>query len=520
MAQSRVFQGLQKAINDLSKDFDALEKLSEIEANSTSGCVTLKAILLKISSWNFSELIRFLSTVPPRDSPWSNTPYIRVVRKFKKLAQYVSAGQHLYNMIRKFPNWQIQEADNGPYVEQPLGAQPDDTVGLFTRMQTKSTANQRKTFMRNLEMRIGKNRAAIEQQINVSVSQENRVHAEIQLLYHYEQDSNVKLRPRVLCSNKEACYLCYLFITTHAKFCTQRSHGNLYPQWRLPRFDELQLSKSSKREMKKIISTFNQTIEAQLLTHISQKAQRRPDPSESSVFLPGVYTPSIVSLKDRSDLVRGKEVFVGSEPESRLFSPGSSFLQPSRTNTRSAANPESVPVTEELAKPEESELSGEPEETEDSVISTPHHPVPVPQNISTSPLSSLSHQTTLRSLAHALPVLGAEPFLLSQGRAIEVKISRGSSARFYTPMLSCEFVCGDDSGETEAESVDRTAVMLRVEWLPGDCASSDIGQNQIDVITSCLGFEEVAVEGIFEKRGLIITAKRCSIMLRIVHRIT
>jgi hypothetical protein len=187
------FQALRETISNLSKDFNALEKLSETEANSTSGCKILKEILFKTSSLSFSQLVEFLSTVPPKDSPWSNTPYIRVVRKFEKLAQYVSAGRHLRHMIRKVPNWQIREANDGPYTEHPDGAEPDDATSLLTRILTTSTAKQRKKFVRDLETRIGKNRGAIEQRINELVSLDNRVHAEIQLLYHYEQDQKVKL---------------------------------------------------------------------------------------------------------------------------------------------------------------------------------------------------------------------------------------------------------------------------------------------------------------------------------------
>ena len=174
-------------------------------------------------------------------------------------------------------------------------------------MRTKSTANQRKTFMRNLETTLGKNRTAVEKEIDKVVSLENRVHAEIQLVYHYEYDQQVKLRPRIICSNKEACYLCYLFITTHGKFYTQRSHGNLYLQWRLPRFDELQLPRDSERQMKQAITRFNHAIETQILSCLSQKLQRRQDPSESSVFLPGVYTASDMSSHlERNLVVVGK----------------------------------------------------------------------------------------------------------------------------------------------------------------------------------------------------------------------
>jgi hypothetical protein len=78
----------------------------------------------------------------------------------------------------------------------------------------------------------------IEKQVKSVVKLDNRVHAEIQLVYHYAQNPQGIFQPRVLCSSKEACYLCNLFIQTHGKFHTPRSHGNFYREWRLPRFDE------------------------------------------------------------------------------------------------------------------------------------------------------------------------------------------------------------------------------------------------------------------------------------------
>ncbi|KAI0394491.1 hypothetical protein F5Y17DRAFT_427566 [Xylariaceae sp. FL0594] len=67
-----------------------------------------------------------------------------------------------------------------------------------------------------------------------------KIHAEIQLLYHCRTAlPKDALQPRVLCSSKHACWLCYVFIlwdsTVHTpKFHTPGCHGKLYPGWRLP----------------------------------------------------------------------------------------------------------------------------------------------------------------------------------------------------------------------------------------------------------------------------------------------
>lgn len=60
-----------------------------------------------------------------------------------------------------------------------------------------------------------------------------KVHAEIQLLLHYESTST-RLAPRIICSSKSACYLCHLFVELHGRFQVSRTHGRVYEKWALP----------------------------------------------------------------------------------------------------------------------------------------------------------------------------------------------------------------------------------------------------------------------------------------------
>jgi hypothetical protein len=62
---------------------------------------------------------------------------------------------------------------------------------------------------------------------------ESKIHAEIQLLYYVEQNPS-SLPPNVIASSKDACFLCNAFIHMHGKMHTARTHGRLYPGWRLP----------------------------------------------------------------------------------------------------------------------------------------------------------------------------------------------------------------------------------------------------------------------------------------------
>ncbi|KAI0118250.1 hypothetical protein GGR51DRAFT_498603 [Nemania sp. FL0031] len=63
----------------------------------------------------------------------------------------------------------------------------------------------------------------------------SKIHAEVQILYYCETILHGKPpSPRVICSSKSACWLCNAIISIHGKIHTPRSHGRLYPGWRLP----------------------------------------------------------------------------------------------------------------------------------------------------------------------------------------------------------------------------------------------------------------------------------------------
>ncbi|KAI1379049.1 hypothetical protein F4677DRAFT_410410 [Hypoxylon crocopeplum] len=64
--------------------------------------------------------------------------------------------------------------------------------------------------------------------------QEAKIHAEVQLLYYCELNVSSTRLPRVVCSSKDACWLCNEFILMYEKIHTPRTHGKLYPGWRLP----------------------------------------------------------------------------------------------------------------------------------------------------------------------------------------------------------------------------------------------------------------------------------------------
>ncbi|KAK4140316.1 uncharacterized protein C8A04DRAFT_15069 [Dichotomopilus funicola] len=85
------------------------------------------------------------------------------------------------------------------------------------------------------------------------ILKQSRVHAEIQLLTHYELHP-VPKKPRIICSSKDSCYLCNLFIRLRGDFYTPRTHGNIYHRWWLPPVPEFAITRNR----------LNQELEAQI----------------------------------------------------------------------------------------------------------------------------------------------------------------------------------------------------------------------------------------------------------------
>ena len=139
---------------------------------------------------------------------------------------------------------------------------------------------------------------------------ESKIHAEVQLVYHCETNIT-HLRPRVLASCKDACFLCNAFIQLHAGFHMSRSHGRLYPKWRLP---NLPLSSDIKMRLsgfleKQIIQTINLML---------TKRQRLflVDPTESTASTWVTSTTSTHENENETNLVqiiKEEDVVVGTD---------------------------------------------------------------------------------------------------------------------------------------------------------------------------------------------------------------
>ncbi|KAL4864641.1 hypothetical protein BDV12DRAFT_205596 [Aspergillus spectabilis] len=117
-----------------------------------------------------------------------------------------------------------------------------------------------------------------------------KIHAEIQLIAHCEL-GNPGISPRVICLSKDACFLCNLCLQLYQKTYTPRSHGRLYPGWRLPSVP--QLAELEQRVSQALVHHFTGPCAALLST---RRRAIYPDLNESTLFtLPLSRTTTRVS---------------------------------------------------------------------------------------------------------------------------------------------------------------------------------------------------------------------------------
>jgi hypothetical protein len=109
-----------------------------------------------------------------------------------------------------------------------------------------------------------------------------KVHAEIQILFFYEQRPYQPL-PRAICASKSACYLCNLFLETHGKFVAPRTHGKIYDRWTLP--PQSSLNPETIQRLLPMVHRFNRAVEETTLKALKGEIGHYAPPNESVVAL-------------------------------------------------------------------------------------------------------------------------------------------------------------------------------------------------------------------------------------------
>jgi len=189
----------------------------------------------------------------------------------KSLAEAVRTKRH--SLFERITVWSIEPPslllDNGLLTDALR-----DFEAIWSRSASKVSQEQSKSLYE-------KTRAKYHSRV-LSRFTTWKVHAEIQILFFYEQRP-YQLPPRAICASKSACYLCNLFLETHGKFVAPRTHGKIYDRWTLP--PQSSLNPEMIQRLLPIVNRFNRAVEETTVKALRGEIGHYAPPNESVVAL-------------------------------------------------------------------------------------------------------------------------------------------------------------------------------------------------------------------------------------------
>ncbi|KAE8311324.1 hypothetical protein BDV41DRAFT_542661 [Aspergillus transmontanensis] len=134
-------------------------------------------------------------------------------------------------------------------------------------------------------------REVISEKLQTYVKKPPRVHAEIQLINHFDTNNSPLLEernPYIGCS-KPACYLCYKYIADHPRqWFRPPSHQKLYNSWGLPK-------PRGKENREEFLATTAEVLQRELREDIANKRGPRSEYDDSTAGVTSV--PHICAMK-------------------------------------------------------------------------------------------------------------------------------------------------------------------------------------------------------------------------------
>lgn len=220
-------------------------------------------------------LMEDLEAARPRMDRSTRTILLKIA---EKMAQYKTSAARLAKMARRYAiirrsytlivrlDDSACSASSGAAVQQPASLQ-----AVLHRLNRSNGGLE----LESLCSKLGKNPVAFAKTLSNCLVNA-KVHAEVQLIWHLEKQPQA-YPPRVIASNKDACHMCNAFIAFHGKYTVPRSHGKIYPGWRLPAQSMLGLSRQFVAEVERMVVSRAHAI-------LQDRDRRFNHPFESTVF--------------------------------------------------------------------------------------------------------------------------------------------------------------------------------------------------------------------------------------------
>lgn len=231
----------QMSVSHLAKYRRRLEKLSaaldDLEAADVVRHEELARLVRHISLLTEEvPLPRLLEGLTNQDmSPTSKDRLLACLSKIKRYWECAPFLCQRAEQLSMLQNVVVQKVQYAAQAEgRPL---PSPTTADFEQSLKRIQHRGKPVQIHNLPKWMTKAAMSLQQSFPNDVNKirtEAKVHAEVQLLAHYENVSHGVIPPRILASSKDACYLCHSLIKLHGKYEVPKSHGRLYKGWCLP----------------------------------------------------------------------------------------------------------------------------------------------------------------------------------------------------------------------------------------------------------------------------------------------
>lgn len=229
-----------------------------------------------------SNIVRLLDLIPNRDMDPSLKKSL--VNMIEKVSRYREAARALYRMAKKYRlvrHMRIETvnlpAEAFTRVLTPqYSPDLDETASRLGISQSEMAA-----IYPLLRRRLKPEQSNLANSFKhlVQDSLENaKVHAEVQIIAWCAIQAPI-LHPRIISSSKDACYLCNRFINLYGTMHMPKTHGRLYPGWRLPNILQF---KHLEKEFNAILAKQIQESTNTILKN--QRAIIHPQPNESTLL--------------------------------------------------------------------------------------------------------------------------------------------------------------------------------------------------------------------------------------------
>ncbi|KAK1754851.1 hypothetical protein QBC47DRAFT_202662 [Echria macrotheca] len=252
------------------------------------GTAPLKAILIEIAGLlNAVDIPSLLRNISAKYlCPTSRDG---IVRRLTKLDHYQKTSHTLLKSAKK-----LAVFNNVAVLPVSLGKEWFERTGKVSDICSLDSCFTQRTQEGNLDdvcqkLSISPSKARRKFFSNMATALEtSKFHAEVQIIAYLELHPPA-IKPRVIASNKDACYLCNLFIQIHGQFHIPKTHGKLYPGWRMPAIPAFQ----------GVEARFNHALEERIGETIKQimsstKRKVMIHPNESTVFS---FSSSVSSIE-------------------------------------------------------------------------------------------------------------------------------------------------------------------------------------------------------------------------------